>query len=175
MWPFRKKAEPALPSFWITESYPGIVRREDGSLEISLTEGELESVQRHLDMMNAFVKEESGRGEVLIHPEAAKMLEAQGLWLHAGDILLPHQFDRSVVIEKEDAIGAIAALTKAYALCAFPVILRDIGKVFKMSGNRELEVRLRREFRERDKEFQHTWLYEKFLEWRQGIEGPLGE
>jgi len=172
LWPLRKKTERPIPAFWIFESYPGIVRRDDGSLEISLMEDESESVQHHLDMVSAFAKEQSGGAEVLIHPEAAKMLQAQELWLQAHHILLRCQFDRSAVIEKEDAIGAIAALTKAYSLRGFPIILLDIGKAFKMSGNRGLEVRLGREFRQRDKEFQHTQLYEMFPGWRQGIVEP---
>jgi len=178
-WPFRRKPERGSPAFWIARSYLGIVKRPDGSLEISLTKDESETVQRHLDMLNAFAKEQSGGAEVLVHPEAAKVLEAQGLWLHAHHILLRSQFDGSAVIGKaigeEDSVRAIAAQTKAYTLCHFPIILVDIARVFKLSGNHELEVRLNREFCERDEQFQYTELYGMFLEWRTGILARLDE
>jgi len=99
------------------------------------------------------------------------MLEAQGLWLYAHDIFLQAEFADSPVLPEEEGRRAIAALTKAYALCCFPVTLADIARAFKMSGDRKMEARLSREFSECTKQFQHTQLYDMFLEWRKGILG----
>jgi len=173
IWPFRKKlAQPSL-AFWITEPLPGIQRLSDGNLEITLTKGEEETVERHLMMLREFAMEESGGIEVKVHPEAAIVFEAQGLWLYAHHILV-----RSLRSESDADAGvdsAIAALTKAYALCRYPVILADLARAYRVKGDAKMENDLNNEFSERNSTFQTNQLCESFLTWREGLLNPRAE
>jgi hypothetical protein len=84
MWPFEKKPKESRAAFWVTEPLPGIRRLADGSLDISLTD---EEEHKHLkQMLNIFAMERSGGAEVRVHPEVARVFQAQGLWCYARDV-----------------------------------------------------------------------------------------
>jgi hypothetical protein len=69
----------------------------------------------------------------------------------------------------------IAALTKAYSLCCYPILLKDIGNAFRIGGKGEMADRLDQEFLASRQRFQTSQLYQAFLDWRQALVGTTGE
>jgi len=169
MWPFERKPKESGAAFWVTEPLPGITRLADSSLQISLTDEEEQAVQRHLNQIHTYATEESGGAEVRVHPELARVLEAQGLWSYAQDVIKPLQFDGPAIPTTADLSKGIAALTKAYSLCSYPILLKDLGDAFRIAGKGLMANRLDHEFSANSLRFQTSQLYQMFLDWRKAI------
>jgi hypothetical protein len=143
MWPFSKK-----------QAFPGVTQREDGTIEFTLTDDEVEAINCTM----------SNFDDVLIHPDAVERISqgttAVALSRYAKDLVNLHsspqtkeEYRRDWPVIEIDLRKAVAAVWKSYGMCQLPIYVYHRALYLKMLGTHHESSRLFALFLKKQNEF----------------------